>query len=319
MIADTHSYDLVHLTLPNNEHYLPSSGAQQLVTVHDLCHIACPHHQTRANNFTLKVGLECAVRNGARFLSVSDSTSRQLIDAYALDGSRIATVLSATNAEKFYRVDDTPARARTCTAYGIPSTPFLLTLSTIEPRKNLGGVIRAFEILTGELGCDDVSLVIAGGQGWKSTEILRAAARNRGRVHLTGYVEDGDLAAIYSAAAGFVYVSHYEGFGFPLLEAMHCGAPVIYGDNSAMPEIVGDAGLAADADDPMDVARQMHRLMSSPERRAELSERALQRAAQLTWERTAELTLEAYEAAIAASTPLSSTLAAAGTLGGKAP
>ncbi len=299
MIADTHGYDLAHVTLPNNEHYLPSKGAPLLVTVHDLCHIACPQHQTRANNFTLRIGLERAVRNDARFLSVSNATREQMIDAYAVDASRITTVLSAADAAKFHPVDDVLAHARIRDAYGISNQPFLLTLSTLEPRKNLDGVVKAFEILTGELGCADVSLVIAGTKGWKSTEIMRAAARNPGRVHLTGYVDDHDLTAIYSAATGFVYVSHYEGFGLPLLEAMHCGAPVIYGDNSSMPEIVGDAGLAADADDPRDIARQMHRLVASPKHRAELSERALRRAAEFRWQRTAEQTVQVYEAAIA--------------------
>jgi glycosyltransferase involved in cell wall biosynthesis len=114
---------------------------------------------------------------------------------------------------------------------------------------------------------------------------------------ILGYIADEDLAAIYSSAYGFLYVSHYEGFGLPLLEAMSCGVPVIYGNNSSMPEIVGNAGLAADSWDVDDITRQMHRLVFDAELAKSLGRAALKRSRDFSWERTAQKTLAAYHRA----------------------
>jgi len=293
--ADPEAYDLVHLTLPNNGHYLGATRTPVLVTVHDLCHLACPEYQTRASNLTLSVGLDRAVEMGASFLAVSEATRQQMLRAYGLDPSRVATVPSGCREGLFHPVFDPGRRAEARRRYGLPEVPFLLTLSTLEPRKNLVGTVRAFEILRAEFGVDDVILVIAGPRGWKSGELMRAVARNRERIHLPGFIDDADLAAIYSSAAGFVYASHYEGFGFPLLEAMRCGAAVVYGDNSSMPELVGDAGLPVDSRDPRAIARQLQRLLREEGLARELGRRALARSKEFTWQRTAADTARVYE------------------------
>ncbi len=290
-VVDTSEYDLVHLTLPNN--FVGHGDAALLVTVHDLSHLACPEYQTRANRITLKVGLESAIERGARFVCVSDATRMQLIEAYALDPSRMSTVHNGCD-EAFEVVTDPARCAAVRTKYGISSGRFLLTLSTLEPRKNLAGVIEAFDLLVREGGYADVTLVLAGAQGWKVASILEAASRRPRRVVLTGPIEDGDLAALYSSAVGLVYASHYEGFGLPLLEAMGCGCPVIYGNNSSMPEVVGDAGLAADARDVTDIARQMRRLLDDEALVRELRSRAVTRAREFSWNRAAEETARAY-------------------------
>jgi glycosyltransferase involved in cell wall biosynthesis len=135
--------------------------------------------------------------------------------------------------------------------YGIPErNPYFLCLGTIEPRKNLDGVLRAFARLAAAERVPGCHLVVVGTRGWGVEKILRTLQENtalNGRVVLTGFVADRDLAAIYSGALAFLYLSHYEGFGLPPLEAMHCGTPVIVGDNSAMPEVVGDAGIRLDS------------------------------------------------------------------------
>jgi glycosyltransferase involved in cell wall biosynthesis len=285
----------VHLTLPNHSHYVGATRTPVLVTVHDLCHLACPEYQTRASNLTLSVGLDRAVETGASFLSVSEATRQQMLRAYGLDPSRVATVPIGCREGLFHPVFDPGRRAEARRRYGLPEVPFLLTLSTLEPRKNLVGTVRAFEILRAELGVDDVVLVIAGPRGWKSGELMRAVARNRERIHLPGFIDDADLAAVYSSAAGFVYASHYEGFGLPLLEAMRCGAAVVYGDNSSMPELVGDAGLPVDSRDPRAIARQLRRLLREEGLARELGRRALARSQEFTWQRTAADTARVYE------------------------
>jgi glycosyltransferase involved in cell wall biosynthesis len=295
-------YDLVHLTLPNHHHYLPPTRVPLLVTVHDLCHVACPEHQTLANRVTLADGLERAIEAGARFAAVSEATRLELIRACGLEPSRVVTVQSGCDLGRFRPVCGFEERDRVRRAYAIPAGRFLLTLCTLEPRKNLLGTLRAFELLIRERDEPGLALVIAGGGGWKSRELLRAAAREP-RVHLAGYVEEEDLAALYSAATAFVYASHYEGFGFPLLEAMACGTPVVYGYNSSMPEIVGDAGLAANAGDPGDLARQLGRLLSDDDLAKALGRRAIERARRFSWERTASETLALYQRMLAEERP----------------
>jgi glycosyltransferase involved in cell wall biosynthesis len=292
--VDPSSYDLLHLTLPNNYHYFPPTPTRMLVTVHDLCQVSCPEYQTRANFLTLKLGLDRAVAGGASFLAVSEATRAQMIDEYALEAEHVTTVQSGCSAERFHPVHNPETRARACRKYRIPESPFLLTLSTIEPRKNLARTVEAFGLLVRELVDSDVVLVIAGARGWKSRDVARAAGASE-RVHLTGYIDDADLAAVYSAARGFVYASHYEGFGFPLLEAMRCGVPVVYGNNSSMPALVDDAGLAADSRDVADLARQMRRLVCDDELAESLGRRALERAVEFTWDRAAAQTVVVYE------------------------
>ena len=191
-------------------------------------------------------------------------------------------------------MDDEVRRAQVRRKYEIPDAPFFLTLSTIEPRKNLAGTLRAFELLIAEYDQPDVVLVIAGARGWKSREVIRQAGLSPDRVHLTGYIDDEDLAALYSCARGFVFASHYEGFGFPALEAMRCGIPVVYGNNSALPEIVEDAGLPVDADDASDIARQLDHLLADDDLARTLGERGLRRASELSWERTGRRTMAVY-------------------------
>jgi len=292
--VDPTPYDVIHLTLPNNHHHIRHNSTPLLVTVHDLSHIACPEYQTQTNSTTLKTGLDRSVAGGANFLAVSRATQEQLIYEYSIDPKRVRKVHNGCSAEHFRPIRDPETRKQACHKYCIPDAPFLLALSTIEPRKNLANTIKAFNLLVRELADSDINLVIAGANGWKSREVMRIVGGSE-RVYLTGYIADEDLAAIYSAARGFVYASHYEGFGLPLLEAMYCGLPVIYGNNSSMPEIVGDAGLAADSHDIHDIAHQMRRLVCEDELVESLSRRALKRAQDFLWERAAALTLAAYE------------------------
>ena len=170
-----------------------------------------------------------------------------------------------------------------------------MALSTIEPRKNLSGTIEAFELLVDELEDLDINLVIAGNKGWKSHKIIQSAKASE-RIHLTGYIDDADLATIYSASRAFVYVSHYEGFGLPLLEAMQCGVPVIFGNNSSMPEIVGEAGLPADSDSVMDIAQQMQRLVCDDKLAESMGNHGLERASEFSWDKTGKKTLDIYRA-----------------------
>jgi len=141
-----------------------------------------------------------------------------------------------------------------------------------------------------------VPLVIVGTKGWLYDDVFQKvqALRLASHVHFLHQVPDADLPALYSAATLLVSPSFYEGFGLPALEAMSCGTPVIVADRASLPEIVGDAGLLADPDDPFTITRQMSRVLEDPALQALLSERGLRQAARFTWARTAQVTLSAY-------------------------
>ena len=203
--------------------------------------------------------------------------------------------------------DDDPEEPRRVRArYGLtPEAPYVLSVATFEPRKNLAHVVRTFAALVAaaEPGTADLHLVLAGGQGWKFggllAELAAAAPAARGRIITTGYVDDADLPALYGGALAFVYVPLYEGFGLPPLEAMQCGTPVVVSNVSSLPEVVGDAGVLLAPDDADGLAHTLSDLCRRPERRADLAARALVQARRFSWDRCVRATLDAYRAAAA--------------------
>jgi glycosyltransferase involved in cell wall biosynthesis len=184
--------------------------------------------------------------------------------------------------------------------YRIPeTTPYILSLCTLEPRKNLINIIKAFQLLIQKYPDRAVILVIAGQKGWKFDDIFRFKNSDRNRIIFTGFIAEEDLATIYSDAVTLAYISYYEGFGLPPLEAMSCGTPVIYGNNSSMPEVISYCGLAAEPDNIEDIADKFQRILCDANLREKLSRLALARAQQFSWEKSALETLAAYDSVIA--------------------
>jgi glycosyltransferase involved in cell wall biosynthesis len=171
---------------------------------------------------------------------------------------------------------------------------------TLEPRKNLVGVIRAFRIIIDRgLAC---RLVIVGAKGWQFSPVFDEVSRLHleTRVRFLGYVPDDDLPGLYSACEAFLYLSLYEGFGLPPLEAMACGSPIIVSDRSSMPEVIGDAGLLCDPTSPEDIAAKTLTVLGDAVETACWRERALARARHFSWEKTARLTHDVYTRVLAA-------------------
>ena len=177
--------------------------------------------------------------------------------------------------------------------YSIPDKPFLFTLSTLEPRKNLLNTIKAFDLLLDELPDLDINLVIGGKNGWKSKDLMKL--RHQKNIIFTGFVDENDLPLLYNEAEGLCYISYYEGFGLPPLEAMSCKTPVIYGDNSSMKEFFEGFGLPANPDDVISIKEQMKFLLTNKEERIELEERSLERSFDFSWRKTAIKTIAVYE------------------------
>jgi glycosyltransferase involved in cell wall biosynthesis len=193
--------------------------------------------------------------------------------------------------------------ARAGAMYGLaPGAPYFLSLCTLEPRKNLEAVIRAFVRLRQENQISrEHRLVLVGNQGWKTEKILAAldeAQSAREAIVLPGFVPDADLPALYSGALAFVFVSRLEGFGLPPLEAMQCGTPVITSNTSSLPEVVGEAGLTVGPDDIDGLCAHMLRLSQDAALRARLSALSLARARGFSWDRFGAEILSAYRQAM---------------------
>jgi glycosyltransferase involved in cell wall biosynthesis len=186
------------------------------------------------------------------------------------------------------RVDAAAVRAR----YGLPENYFL-HVGTLQPRKNLMRLMEAVSQAPAP-----VRLVLAGRAGWMAAPIAARARELSDRVRWLEYVPDEDLAGLYSGAQALVFPSLFEGFGFPVLEAMACGTPVICSNTSSLPEVAGQAALLVDPQDGQALLRAMLRVQAEPALRAELAERGLSRVRQFSWRRAAEATLAVLEEAV---------------------
>ena len=301
-------YDLVHLTLPNTSQLYRHYRCPLLMTVHDLSHQICPDLQSSHNVESLAAGLNWAIEQDASFVSVSHATKQQMVERLGVAEKRIEVVHNSVKSETFQPVVDSEQLMALRKRYNIPNGKFLLCLGTIEPRKNLRNIIKAFGLLQKNHPDPDLHLVVAGGRGWENHDELQQSIRECPQIQFIGYVEDHDLPALYSAATALCYVSLYEGFGLPLLESMACGTPVIYGDNSSMPEIAEGAGLPADATCPENIKQAMQRIVSDASLREELASQAVLKARSMTWDQAARRTLRCYGQAMGLPAPEASVL-----------
>ena len=234
-------------------------------------------------------------------ITVSRSARADFCDHTGLAQERVHVIPLAANEDLFRPCHDPERTANVRAKHGIPEGPYLLSVCTFEPRKNLRHVIRSFvELLRAHPELNDVALVLTGGQGWMFEPILAELAGSTlpsGRVIITGYVPDADLAPLYSGALAFLYLSRYEGFGLPPLEAMQCGTPVIVSNTSSLPEVVGGAGILLSPDDQDGLCQAILDLYSHPSQRAHLAEKSIQQARQFGWEKNVRQTVEVYNLA----------------------
>ena len=268
-------------------------------TIHDLSFEHLPETFTRRSRTQLRLTVRGTARRAAVILTLSEFSRRDIIETYAVDPERVL-VTPAAAPPNFAPVENETELKDIRERYGIKAN-YLLSLGSIQPRKNLARLIEAYALLrTSRAGDQLPQLVIAGKRGWLDNEIQRAAQReNRNEsIKFIGYVPEKDLPALYSAAICFVYPSFFEGFGLPVLEAMQCGTPVIAGNRTSLPEVAGAAALLFDPFDAGALAEAIERIIHNPDTRAELRVKGLERARIFSWTATARLTLQAYERAL---------------------
>lgn len=288
-------YDLIHLPLQHHHQPFVRSNSPLVVTIHDFTHRLFPAFHTPVNVRNAERGWRFAARKSARLIAVSESTANDAIRFVNSASPPISIIHEAVSRNRFHHRVNSDQRRTVCHKYGIPDgVPFFFTLSSIEPRKNLEGVIAGFFSLLAKDPGANLCLVIGGKKSWGSFHPQTIVGFDPAKVHFTGFIDDVDLPSLCSEALAFCYVSHYEGFGLPLLEALNCGAPVIFGNNSSMPEIVGEAGLPADTTSIVSIAEQMSKLFYNDDLREQLSHKALKQAARFSARKMAKETLGVY-------------------------
>ncbi len=290
-------FDLVHDTYHAPPFLMPA-GYARVMTIHDMAPFVLGRGSMQLGSWLWhRAALPLVARRAGHIVTDSEHTRRDVIRLLGIAPERVTTAHLA--AAESFRPQPKGRIAGVRRRYELPER-FLLCLGTIEPRKNLVRVIRAFERAASLM--PGVGLVLAGGLSWQADNVRDAARCSpyRARIHMPGRIEEDDLAALYSAAAATVYASLYEGFGLPPLEAMQSGCPVIASNASSVPEVVGDAALIVNPRSEAQIADAMLRVATEPECAAELRERGLERARRFTWSRCAEATLAAYDAAAGA-------------------
>ncbi len=298
----------------SNYHAIPPQvqrhpKVKAVLTVHDIIPILHPEWCGMLGGadkyFHPEFNLPAALNslNHANWIICPSTASRNDLCEYL--GAQIdpdkARVIPWAASELFYPCTDPQRLSAVREKYKLPPTRhYLLSLSTIEPRKNLAALLRSFYRLLRQERMNDLYLVLAGALGWDYGEIFAQLRKSRmlaSRVVLPGHIADDDLAALYSGALAFVYPSLYEGFGLPPLEAMQCGTPVLTSTVSALPEVVGDAGLLVNPRDEDALAQGLLDLYRDAGLRAELSRRGLARAAKFSWPQCARQTVAVYRQA----------------------
>jgi glycosyltransferase involved in cell wall biosynthesis len=288
--------DLYHAT----DFVLPPtlSTTRKIVTVHDMSFVRVPDAASPSLKAYLEIVVPRSVSAADHVIADSQATKDDLIGLYNTSAEKITVLLSGIDS-RYQSITDSVCLVTMRRKYKIPPTPYLFTVGTVQPRKNYSRVIKALKILR-ERGYD-LCLVIAGGKGWLENEMYQTI-RDTGMtdyVHLIGFVDEADLPALYSGAICTAFPSLYEGFGFPVLESMACGTPVVTSNVSSLPEVAGDAALLVNPLDVEAIAHAIQRILDDSELRHTLVQRGLEQVKHFTWEKSARNLVQIYQNVLA--------------------
>jgi glycosyltransferase involved in cell wall biosynthesis len=285
--------DLLHTT----DFIPPAFGYRRsVITVHDLNFLYYPQFLTAESRRYYNEQIAWAVRRADHILADSDATKSDLASLLDVPLEKVTVVHLGIN-PAFRPLPETEAR-QVATKYGL-EPEYLLFVGTLEPRKNLPGLLQAYRLLLDAEGTT-APLVMVGGKGWLYDEVFERVEELRltKRVRFLHSVPDTDMPGLYNAASVLTTPSFYEGFGFPALEAMACGTPAVVSDRASLPEVVGEAGLLVNPDDPEDIAQALARVLTEGPLREQLREKGLAQAARFTWEKAARETLTVYQSVL---------------------
>lgn len=288
----SHPVDVLHVQFTSP----PFAPCPVVVSIHDLSFEHLPETFNRRSRAQLRFTVRRSARRAARVLALSEHARHDIISTYRI-APELVTAIPIAAPTHFRPIEDEDELQRVRQTYGI-NGDYILSVGSIQPRKNLARLLSAYERLrrirpNGSLP----QLVLVGKRAWLYHETLKAIDEIGTGVIVAGYVPETDLPALYSGALCFVYPSFFEGFGLPPLEAMKCGTPVITGDRTSLPEVVGDAGVLVNPFDIDAIASAIAAMVDDSSLRSRLRIKSLNRARTFDWGETARRTLEVYKQA----------------------
>lgn len=277
-------------------YYLPPfARGKKVLVIYDTVIKDYPETVRLKTKIMLKLTLKASIRRADKIITISEFSKKQIIKHYDVDENKIAVIPCAADRKKYRPMNDgDPLIGRVKDKYGI-SGDYFLYLGTLEPRKNITGLITAYSEALKKKP-DLPKLVIAGGKGWMYEEIFSKVTELKCEENIifTGYVDDGDVPVLMNGAKAFCFPSFYEGFGMPPLEAMSCGIPVIVSDCTSLPEVVGECGIKVDPYSVEDMAEALVTACGDDFAR-EQSRMGIERASHFSWEKSAEMLKGIFE------------------------
>lgn len=268
----------------------PLRSGKGIVTIHDMSFMRLPECAEPRNLSYLRARLDATIERADAIIAISRFSAGEIVSFYPAAAGKVRAVPLGIEPELF-QPPSPSAVARTRARLGL-RRPYLLTVGTIEPRKNLALLVKCFDALESF----DGDLVIAGMPGWKCEPVFSAMrqARRAGRIRYLRFVPEADLPSLYAGAELFVITSLYEGFGFPPLEAMACGAPVLSSAGGSLPEVLGQAAEIVPGFDPGEWIDRLRALLANEDRRRRLAAAGRHRASGYRWPETARMTWQIY-------------------------
>ncbi len=284
--------DLFYASYPTG---IPKNGFKKMITtVHDLAFLRFPEHRgKKLSNYYLKRH-KIALKNCIKIIVPSKATKKDLQDMLDIDGKKITVIYEAADS-RFKVIHDQRLISNISSKYFDPEIEYILSVGTLEPRKNLPRLIEAYSQLPNKL-TQKYKLVLVGASGWNNN-LLTKTIENlnlKDKVIITGFASDDDLAYIYNKASIFIYPSLYEGFGLPPLEAMSCGLPVITSNVSSLPEVVGNAAILINPNNEDEIMQAAKKLLLDQKVKDKLIKKGLVQAKKFSWQKTAEQTLSVF-------------------------
>jgi glycosyltransferase involved in cell wall biosynthesis len=273
------------------------SSCPMIVTVYDLAFYRLPHYFRPWNRLYLKLATRLSTQRADYVIAISQSTKDELVHVLGVTPEKI-TVVAPGKSEEMQPLDDVDAVTVFRRRRKLPER-MIFYLGTLEPRKNLVALLRAYALLR-DMASSVPTLVLGGAKGWYYEEIFAAIEQLglENDVLLPGYIPGDELLWWYNAADCFVYPSLYEGFGLPVLEAMACGTPVVTSNAAALPEVVGDAGLTVPPDDVERLAQAIYRTLYDDDWRRQAIQEGIRQAAKFSWSAAAQHTADLYAIAL---------------------
>jgi alpha-1,3-rhamnosyl/mannosyltransferase len=275
---------------------MPLAMSDYAVIVYDISFETFRQYSDEGNAIFLSGRTKSAIADAKKVITISKNAKQEIIDHYKVPAKKIAVATPAADQRTFYRRSKAEIE-RAKAKYGIKGE-YILSLSNLEPRKNLDGLVDAYCMLPEETRAS-TGLLLVGVNGWKIEDlfqkIIGKVQEGYNIMRPSKYVHDDDKPAIIAGAKALVYPSHYEGFGMPPLEALACGTPVVCSDNSSLPEVVGDCAEMVKSTDTVAIKNAIQRVINNPKASENLTQRGPKQAEKFNWEKSAKTFFEIFE------------------------